>query len=101
MVGKAPLPPPAPNPEEDFLKDLAAKGENAMDAGGADVGCPIPVEGEDLEAWAMGMVDMLTEGHKELCLKVKETGLGVCSRCRWSSGCAPCDFAKAVRYYRD
>ena len=30
--------------------------------------------------------------------RAKALGVGVCARCRWSSGCASCDLAKAERY---
>jgi hypothetical protein len=31
--------------------------------------------------------------------KVVEEGIGVCSKCRWSSGCLNCDRSKAWPYY--
>ena len=33
---------------------------------------------------------------------VKQAGVrgGVCSRCRWQSGCLSCDEAKAFKYYK-
>ena len=79
---------------EDIAKDGLAKG-------GAEVGGVVPVEAEDLEGWAVGMVKELTPGHQEICYKVQKDGIGVCSKCKWTSGCAACCFIKAVRYWRN
>ena len=35
--------------------------------------------------------DLTNEKLREHVLNVKAKGLGVCSRCRWSSGCLACD----------
>ena len=86
----------------EVLEDLAKKAKESLEKGtapGASV--VVPVEPEDLEAWAEEMLKELTEGHQAICLKVKAEGVGVCSRCHWRSGCHSCHFAKAVRYYRD
>ena len=32
-------------------------------------------------------------------MKVHLTGAGICSRCRWSSGCYECEGAHALRYW--
>jgi hypothetical protein len=98
-----PLPPPAGPPPviQEHLEALAATAKESMDKGQADVGGPVPVEDDDLEAWAAGMVEWLTPGHQEICRKVQLTGIGICAKCRWKSGCYNCSFAKAVRYWRD
>ena len=80
---------------------LEAKAKELMEAGKAEVHGVVPVENGDLENWANGRVEEFIPGHQEICLMIKEIGLGVCSSCRWSSGGLQCSFAKAVRYYRD
>ena len=82
-------------------KELSKEAMKGLAKGGAMEWVEgIPVEDEDLQAWAEGMLELLTEGHQEICRKVKEVGIGVCSKCRWQSGCSGCDWTKAVRYYR-
>jgi len=44
-------------------------------------------------------VEDLSLEHRAAYEKVKEHGLGVCSKCRWRSGCLNCDERKAWRYY--
>ena len=46
------------------------------------------------------MKDFLLEAHQKDVQRVKETGGGVCSTCRWTSGCRHCDWRKTVRYWR-
>ena len=95
-------PPPGPPPHLDAeVEALAKDAKEIMDKGGAEVAGPIGVEGEDLEAWAIGMLEMLTPGHQDICRQVQEKGLGVCARCRWTHGCSACSFPKAVRYWRN
>ena len=90
-----PLPPPSLPPE-------AAKKEGS--AG------PSPLEvykevvrlnalHEAFDEWAEGAVQLLPKEEQDFCFKVKETGVGVCSKCRYSHGCMDCSFAKAVRAY--
>ncbi len=46
----------------------------------------------------MAREDLKAE-HREKVLLVEGTGMGVCSRCHWRSGCLSCDAQKAMRYY--
>ena len=41
----------------------------------------------------------LSAQAKEAINKVEATGLGICSRCRWSSGCLSCSVEKAKRFW--
>ena len=50
-------------------------------------------------AWADEQLETLTEEQKDHCLRVKFEGLGVCSRCRYSSGCDRCSYPHAVKYW--
>ena len=43
-------------------------------------------------------VENLSEELKKHVLRVREQGLGVCSKCRWQSGCLACDGEKAWRW---
>ena len=52
-----------------------------------------------LHKWAEEHFHELTEEQKIDCQHIKETMLGVCAKCYWSSGCLKCVFGKAVRYY--
>ena len=74
-----------------------------MHLGTAGVDLELPAEAElSLEAWAEGMQGLLTvESHRATVELVKKNGAGICSSCRWSSGCHRCDWVKAVRYYRN
>ena len=85
---------------EKDLKALADKAKEGMDAGAAEIGGVVHVEDDDLEAWAIGMLEMLTPGHQEICRRIQKEGLGSCSRCSFGAGCNLCHFAKAVRYWR-
>jgi len=44
------------------------------------------------------MQDLLLEHQAEI-IKVKETGKGICGRCRHRSGCSKCDYEKALKYF--
>ena len=44
-------------------------------------------------------IDDLAPQHQAAYLKVVEEGVGVCSKCRWRSGCLRCEPVKAWRYY--
>ena len=87
---------------DESSKTLAMKAAESMQAGkkGEAVDVEIPAD-DDLEAWAIGMQELLLEAHQKDVEKVKATGIGSCAKCRWSaSGCAKCDWVKAVRYWR-
>ena len=86
---------------EEQLKLMEEFSKAKVEEGGAVVVEEKPLEGKDLQKWAEEVLQELTPGHQERCLKVKATGLGVCSTCHWLTGCALCDFGKAVRYWRD
>jgi len=87
----------------DCLKTLAQKAAAAMNAG--MVGAPEVFDVEEeggLEVWAERMLaeDLLMQSHKDICLHLKDAGLGVCSSCKWRFGCHRCSWAHAVRYWR-
>ena len=56
-------------------------------------------ERASLLKWAEEHFPELTPEQQVECEHIKALGLGVCSKCNWSSGCLKCDFSKAVRYY--
>ena len=86
---------------EEQLKLMEEASKAKVEEGEAVVVEEKPLEGKDLQKWAEEVLQELTPGHQERCLKVKATGLGVCATCHWLTGCALCDFGKAVRYWRD
>ena len=43
--------------------------------------------------------DLLEEQGRKHILKVVQSGLGICGKCRWRHGCYMCDEEKALRYY--
>ena len=45
------------------------------------------------------IVEDLRDEYRLKYEKVKAEGCGVCSKCRWTSGCMNCDAVKAWRYY--
>ena len=47
---------------------------------------------------AVAKPEDLREQDREIYEKVRGTGLGVCARCRWQSGCHSCDEVKAWGY---
>ena len=54
---------------------------------------------EHFEGWAAETVEIFPEDLKHRCEVIKLSGLGICARCHWSSGCSSCDWPKAVRYF--
>ena len=40
----------------------------------------------------------LSPAAKEALEKIKNYGIGLCSRCHWSTGCLSCDYEKALKY---
>ena len=42
--------------------------------------------------------DITNEKLRQHVLNVREKGLGVCSKCRWSTGCLACDEIKAWKW---
>ena len=65
------------------LKDLAAAASSASESG--------LLKKKDME-------DLLPENQAEV-LKVKDTGSGMCSKCRWKHGCLACSWEKTLKYY--
>ena len=53
-------------------------------------------EEEEEKDWRL---EMLSTKRRMACLRVLRTGMGVCTKCHWRSGCHMCEFEKAVRYY--
>ena len=86
---------------DESSKALAELAMESMQAGtkGGIVDVEIAAEG-DLETWAEQMKPFLLDAHQKDVERVKETGLGVCSTCRWTSGCRHCSWVKTVRYWR-
>ena len=60
----------------------------------------IHVGEQTVEAWAEEVWNLLLPSHQEDVKRVKDTGIGICSKCRWNSGCASCLWWKTVRYWR-
>jgi len=85
------------------LKAMASIAATGMTAGtkafAADF-C-MDVEKDTVESWAEGMLEFLLPAHKAEVEKVRSTGVGICSSCRWTSGCHRCLWWKAVRYRRN
>ena len=76
----------------------------SLAAGAAPEGLPpmdVEKEGGGLELWAASMLEYLLPEHQAIVKKVQAKGLGICSSCRWSSGCHRCSWIKAVRYWRN
>ena len=46
----------------------------------------------------MFSLEDLSQELKKHVVRVREQGLGVCSKCRWQSGCLACDGEKAWRW---
>ena len=86
---------------DESSKALAKLAMESMETGmkGELVDVEIAAEG-DLETWAEQMKPFLLEAHQKDVERVKKTGLGVCSTCRWTSGCRHCSWVKTVRYWR-
>ena len=64
----------------------------------AEMEAAASAEAQDFE-WAETEMAKLAPEHRAICVTIQLTGLGICSRCRWSSGCSRCSFPKAVRYW--
>ena len=87
-------------------KSLQEKAMADMKAGvpGVPIEFPVDVDGDlagDLAHWADQMVPLLLPAHQADVARVKVSGIGICSTCRWLSGCRHCDWPKTVRYWRN
>ena len=82
------------------LEDLA-KADFAAGVKGEAVDICIDVS-ETLgpEHWAEQVMELLLPSHLEDVQRVRATMPGICSSCRWSSGCHRCCWWKTVRYWR-
>jgi hypothetical protein len=49
-----------------------------------------------IEHWK---IEDLSVERRQAYERVRDTGLGICSSCRWTSGCLRCDPSKAWNYY--
>ena len=49
--------------------------------------------------WADAQLGNLSEEQSAYCKSVKKVGLGLCSRCRWSTGCDRCSYIHSVKYW--
>ena len=78
------------------LEAVAAKKAGAVAGSSKDLADGVSL----LETWAEQVKPLLSDAHQKDVERVKETGLGVCSTCRWTSGCRHCSWVKAVRYWR-
>ena len=61
------------------------------------------MEADELEKRQLAGIDEmfknLSPDQQAKCEHIRKTKLGVCARCRYSSGCLSCDFNKAVAYF--
>jgi hypothetical protein len=81
------------------LAGIAAEGMTAGEKGEFHLVC-VDVETTP-EAWAADIMEFLLPAHRAEVEKVRSFGAGVCSSCRWTSGCHRCLWWKAVRYWRN
>ena len=91
----------APPAEHSALSALADHAAADLSAGDPDAGMPLPVEDDDLEAWAEHVMYLLLPAHRADVERVKAKGTRVCSKCCWSSGCYSCWWPKTCRYWRN
>lgn len=89
-----PAPPPleAPPPEADPSKADKVRQRIAEAPARLDVEAYVALEDEFI---AVAKPEDLREEDRELYEAVRGTGLGVCARCKWQSGCQSCDEVKA------
>ena len=66
--------------QKQYLKELQKKSLELMAEGGTDL-------------------QRLPEKHQVEILRIEKMNIGVCSTCRWTSGCHHCDLEKAKRFY--
>ena len=90
-VEPPPLPPPAPEVEpepvpDDVIAKLIKECEENKDLNTLEL------------AIASARVEDLGKEQQEHFKRVEATGKGICSRCRYRSGCLNCDVEKAWRY---
>ena len=84
-------------------KELCGVASSDLGAGFKGEATDVPmhmVEDQSLEDWAESIWPLLLPAHKAKVKQVKETGIGICSKCRWESGCSECCWWKTVRYFR-
>ena len=84
-------------------KKLSASASSDLAAGFKGEATDEPLhmaKGQTVEAWAEGIWPLLLPAHQAKVQQVKETGIGICSKCRWESGCSECCWWKTVRYFR-
>ena len=88
-----PLPPPAaPPPEEPSSKGEMVMARIAEAPARLEVEAYVQLEAEFI---AVAKPEDLREEDRELYEAVRGSGLGICARCRWLSGCQSCDEVKA------
>jgi len=92
-----PVPPPASPPEGDQPEGAPSKGEEVKQQLAE---APARFETEayvalEAEFIAVAKPEDLREADLNIYEAVKGSGAGVCSRCRWLSGCQSCDEEKA------
>ena len=84
-------------------KDLCASASSDLAAGfkgeASDIAMHM-MQDQTMEAWAESISPLLLPAHQAKVQQVKETGIGICSKCRWESGCSECCWWKTVRYFR-
>ena len=66
--------------QKQYQKELQVKALELLAAGGTDI-------------------ERLPEKHKDKLYEIEKNGVGVCSACRWTSGCLHCSYEKAKRYF--
>jgi hypothetical protein len=68
---------------------------------GEAVDLKIEPVGNDVEHWAEQVMELMLPAHVADVKRVRSEGAGICSSCRWSSGCHRCLWWKTVRYWRN
>ena len=53
---------------------------------------------EELEYY-LRLFEFLSDDRKEIVENICKFSLGLCSKCRWLSGCYMCDPEKALKYH--
>ena len=58
----------------------------------------IKLNDKELEHYLL-LFEQLPGWRQQAIVRVALFGLGLCSKCRWASGCSQCDPMKALRYH--
>ena len=86
------VPPPPPSEADKPEPEAAA----------LEVAPPQPSEADKAEPEAAQRdwrLELFVEKERAKIEWIGKFGIGVCSKCRWRSGCMQCDYEKAIRYH--